>query len=104
LFLRERDRARALFYEDRVASFADLAKRLRGLDQDSGVRLVGGSGSSRFLVFVTRFGPKYTVMTYTMGRNGTPGNRLETLDFEGLKDLEGALRALVKDPLRAWVY
>jgi hypothetical protein len=93
-----------MFYEDRVTSFADLMKRLRALDQDSGVRLIGGSGSKRFLVFVTRFGPKYTVMTYAMGRSGSPGKRLGTLNLDGLEDLEGAIRRLVKGPLRAWVY
>ena len=93
-----------MFYEDNVSSFADLARRLRALDQDSGVRLIGGSGRRRFLVFVTRFGQNYTLMTYTMGKGGTPGKRLETLELDGLKGLESALRGLVKGPLRAWLY
>jgi hypothetical protein len=93
-----------MFYEDRVVSFADLNRRLRALDQDSGVRVIGGAGSKRFLVFVTRFGRKYTLMTYAMKRGGAPGKKLETLELDGLEDLELTLRRLARSPLRAWVY
>ncbi|MDE1852317.1 MAG: hypothetical protein KGI38_01085 [Thaumarchaeota archaeon] len=93
-----------MFYEQELASFADLMKRLRVLDQDSGVRLVGGSARRSFLVFVTRFGPRYTVMTYTMNKVGIPGRKLESIEFGTLKGLEGTLRKFVPGRLRAWVY
>lgn len=93
-----------MLFEDRIASFADLGKRLRTLDQDAGVRLIGGSGSKRYLTFVTRFGRKYTVMTYAMGKKGAPGKRLETLEFETPEGIDAFLRRSVKGRLQAWVY
>ena len=93
-----------MFYEDRVTSFPALARRLRALDQDAGARLVGRSGKRRVFVFVTRFGPKYTMMTYSMGRGGMPGKRLQTLELDGHEAVEEALKKVVKGRLRAWVY
>ena len=93
-----------MFYEDRVASFSDLTRRLRVLDQDGGIRLIGGSGRGKFLAFVTRSGSKYTVMTYTMGRTGTPTKRLQTLELEGFDVMKRTLRTLIKGQLQAWVY
>lgn len=94
-----------MFYEQEVTSFADLMRRLRVLDQDSGVRLIGRSGRNKFLVFVTRFGRKYTVMTYNMKKEaGTPRRKLQTLEFDTVEGLEGALRKFVPGPVRAWVY
>ncbi len=92
-----------MFYEEKVASLADLKRRLRVLDQDAGVRLVVGSGRNRHLMFVTRFGPKYTVMTYSIGRSGAPRTRLQTIEFDDFGGLERTLRE-IDGPLRAWVY
>jgi len=92
-------------YEEEFRSFAELMKRVRVLDQDAGVRLIGGSGSSRFLVFVTRFGPRYTVMSYSMrGRSGTPGKRLQALQVDGVGDLERLLKGYAAGRIRAWIY
>jgi hypothetical protein len=93
-----------LFYEEKVSSFPDLSRRLRSLDQDAGVRVIGWSGKERILLFVTRFGPKYTMMTYTWRRGGTPGRRLQTLELEGFEMVEEEVRKLVKGRLQAWVY
>lgn len=93
-----------MFYEREVASFAELMKRLRVLDQDSGVRLIGGSGRKRFLVFVTRFGQRYTMMTYSMKGGRTPGRKLQTVELDTLEGLEEALRKFVPRRVRAWVY
>ncbi len=93
-----------MLYEEKVASFADLMRRVRALDQDAGVRLIGGSGRKKFLAFVTRFGDKYTLMTYTMSRTGAPGKRLQTLEFDGSEGLEGTLKEFVKGRLHAWIY
>lgn len=94
-----------VFYEQEVNSFPALSRRLRVLDQDSGVRVLGGGGKERYFVFVTRFGNKYTVMTYSMrGASNTPGRKLETLEFGSVEELEGALKRLVRGRLRAWVY
>ncbi|MDE1857749.1 MAG: hypothetical protein KGI26_01605 [Thaumarchaeota archaeon] len=92
-----------MFYEERVTSQAELKRRVRALDQDAGVRLIAGSGRHRYLMFVTRFGRKYTVMTYSMGRSGAPGKRLQTTEYDDLGVVERILTALDR-PLRAWVY
>lgn len=94
-----------MFYEEKVTTFADLAKRLRALDEDAGVRLIGGAGRKKFLVFVTRFGPRYTTMTYTMGRDGAPEKKIETLEVEGFKALVVQLRKFAAEgKVQAWVY
>jgi hypothetical protein len=93
-----------LFYEERVESFTDLGRKLRALDQDAGVRLIGGTGRRKILAFVTRFGPTYTMMAYSVVRGGTPGRRLQTVEFQNSRDLEMALRKFVKGRLQAWVY
>jgi hypothetical protein len=93
-----------LYYEDKVTAFPDLARRLRTLDQDAGVRVIGGSGRQKILLFVTRFGPKYTMMTYTLGKEGTPGRRLQTIELGSSEDVEEEVRKRVKGRLQAWVY
>lgn len=93
-----------MFYEDRVASFPDLERKLRTLDQDAGVRLIGGSGKRKTLAFVTRFGKTYTVMVYSVTGGGAPGKRLQASEFEDPVDVGRALRKLVRGRLRAWVY
>jgi len=93
-----------LFYEEKVTSFPDLARRLRSLDQDAGVRVIGGAGKQKVLLFVTRFGPKYTMMKYALGRGGAPGRRLQTLELGNVEGVEGELRKMVKGRLQAWIY
>jgi len=93
-----------MFYEEKVTSFAELAKRLRILDQDAGIRLLGRLGSKGVLVFVTKFGPKYTLMTYATKKDGTPGKRLQTLELEGIKEAERSLKGYIRGRLHAWVY
>ena len=93
-----------MFYEDRVVSFPALMTRLGVLDQDAGVRLIGESDGKKIYAFVTRFGSKYTMMTYSFGKGGTPGRRIQTREFQTLGEVEGALKALVKGRLQAWIY
>ena len=95
---------RPVFYEDRVTSAAGLGKRLAVLDQDSGVRLMGTYAGRRALVFVTRFGRRYTIMVYSVGKGGFPGRRLGTMEVDGVEMAEGALKKLLRGPLRAWIY
>ncbi|MDG7011658.1 MAG: hypothetical protein JRN17_01030 [Nitrososphaerota archaeon] len=93
-----------MFYEDKVVSFPALMMRLGVLDQDAGVRLIGESDGKKVYAFVTRFGPKYTVMTYSFGKRGAPGKRIRTQELGSLGEVETALKALVKGRLQAWVY
>lgn len=93
-----------MFYEREVSSPAGLMRGLRALDQDAGVRLQGRMGGKRFLFFVTRFGPKYTLMVYTMGRDGSPGRKVWTSEFDDVEALGRALKERVPGRLRAWFY
>ncbi|MDG7006915.1 MAG: hypothetical protein JRN06_01575 [Nitrososphaerota archaeon] len=94
-----------MLYEQPLKSFSELVERLRSLDQDAGIRLVGRSGGKRVLVFVTRFGPKYTMMTYTVRpRTGTPLKKLDTREFDSPEGVGAALRTLVRGRLQAWLY
>jgi len=94
-----------LFYEKEVTSFDDLVKAVRVLDEDSGVRLIGERGGRKCLVFVTRFGERYTMMTYTVaGKTGAPGRRLGVEEFDGVHAVADALRAVTPGRLRAYVY
>lgn len=94
-----------MLYEKLLASHAELARTLRSLDQDAGVRVVGKLGGKKVLVFVTRFGPKYTMMAYGVRpRTGSPGRRLATSEFDSADGVEAALMAMAPGRLRAWLY
>jgi len=94
-----------LFYEKEVTSFHDLVKAVTVLDEDSGIRLIGEEGGRRRLVFVTRFGERYTLMTYAMVRKtGTPGRRLGVVEFDTVDSVVEALRRAAPGRVRAYIY
>ena len=94
-----------MFYEKEVTSFEDLMKVIKVLDEDSGVRLIGVRSGRKCLVFVTRFGETYTVMTYAMKREtGAPGRRLGVVEFDGVDAVAEALRRAAPGRIRAYVY
>ncbi|HUH82309.1 MAG TPA: hypothetical protein VLX33_00350 [Nitrososphaerales archaeon] len=94
-----------MLYEEELKSFPELLERLRSLDQDAGIRVVGEAGGKRVLVFVTRFGARYTVMTYrAMSKTGTPGTRLATREFGSAEEVGASLQKVVRGRLRAWLY
>ena len=94
-----------MFYEREVRSFDDLMKAARVLDEDSGIRLIGESKGRRCLVFVTRAGLKYTMMTYSVkARTGTPETRLGATELDGVEALAEALWKVAPRRLRAYVY
>jgi len=94
-----------LFYEKEVTSFDDLVKAVKVLDEDSGVRLIGESSGRKCLVFVTRFGERYTMMTYAVkGKTGAPGRRLGAVEFDDVNAVTDALRRVAPGRLRAYVY
>lgn len=94
-----------MLYERPLTSFSELARRLKSLDQDAGIRVVGSRGGRKVFVFVTRFGPKYTVMTYSVNTGtGGPGRRLNTSEFDSSEEAAAALRSLVPGSLHAWLY
>jgi len=80
-------------------------KEAQVLDEDSGIRLAGTLGGKRCLIFVTRFGPRYTVMAYSVKEGtGTPDRRLETVELDTIAALASALRRVVGPRVRAYVY
>lgn len=94
-----------MLYEQEVTSLPSLMRRVRVLDQDAGVRMAGTFQGKKVLVFVTRFGGRYTMMTYTVGaRTKAPGKRLATLEFDSVEGVGRALKGLAPRRLRAWVY
>ena len=93
-----------MFYEEKVGSFSGLAKRLRSLDQDAGVRMLGWRGMRKVLVFVTRFEGGYMVMTYAMKSGGGPGARLQAVRMDVVGKVIEVLRKLAKGRPQAWIY
>jgi hypothetical protein len=94
-----------LFYEKEVRSFDDLVKAVRFLDEDSGIRLIGERNGRGCLVFVTRFGEIYTMMTYSIVRKtGAPGRRMGVVEFDGVDAVAAALRKAAPDRIRGYVY
>ena len=92
-------------YEREVSSFSGLMNEARVLDEDSGIRLSGTLGGQRCLVFVTRFGPRYTMMAYSVKeRSGTPDRRLKTIELDTPAALAAALRRVVGRRVRAFIY
>jgi hypothetical protein len=77
----------------------------RVLDEDSGIRLSGSLGGQRCLVFVTRFGSRYTMMAYSVKEgSGTPDRRLETTELDTPAALAAALRRIVGRRVQAYIY
>ncbi len=93
-----------MFYEEKIGSFLGLAKRLRSIDQDSGVRMLGWSGRRKVLVFVTKFENEYVLMVYATKSGGAPGTRLQALELDEVEKVIGVLRKLTKGRLQAWIY
>jgi hypothetical protein len=94
-----------MFYEKEVSSLPGLRKALRVLDEDSGVRLIGELEGKQCMAFVTRFGSKYTMMTYSVkGTSESPGRRLRTSELGSADAAAEALRKLSPRRLRAYVY
>ena len=94
-----------MFYEKEVTSFDDLVNAVRVLDEDSGIRLIGERKGKGCLLFVTRFGESYTMMTYSMVRKtGAPGRRLSVAEFDGVHAVAAALRRAAPARVRAYVY
>ena len=94
-----------MFYEKEVTSFDDLVKAARVLDEDSGIRLMGERNGRECLVFVTRFGESFTIMTYSVVRKtGAPGRRLGVAEFDGADAVAAALRRAAPGRIRAYVY
>ena len=88
-----------------MTSFDELVKTIRVLDEDSGVRLIGERNGRDCLLFVTRFGERFTMMTYSMvKKTGAPGRRVGVAEFGGVDAVAAALRRVSPRRIRAYVY
>ena len=106
MFLKQGVRAcPGLLYEKKVASFDDLVKAIRVLDEDSGIRLIGERHGRKCLVFVTRFGESFTMMMYSVVRKtGAPGRRLGVMEFDDIDAVAAELLIVAPDRIRAYIY
>ena len=94
-----------MFYEKEVTSLDDLVKAVKVLDEDSGIRLIAERNGRKCLVFVTRFGDRFTMMTYSMVRKtGAPGRRLGVVEFDGFESVSAELRRTAPGRIRAYIY
>jgi hypothetical protein len=94
-----------LFYEKEVTTFDELVKAIKVLDEDAGIRLIGERNGRKCLVFVTRFGGSFTMMTYSVVRKtGAPGERLGVVEFDSVDAVAAALRTAAPGRIRAYVY
>ena len=97
---------RALFYEKRIRSFAELKREVRHLDSDAGVRIVGYYLKRRCFAFVTRFVGSYTVMVHErMGRRAPiAGKRILSREFGSPEDLDEFLQGITQKGVDAFLY
>ena len=95
-----------LFYERRIGSLSAVMKEAETMDADAGIRVVGRFGGRRCYAFVSRFGPRYTVMVYERrsGRKDGLGKRLATEEVAGTDQLKGFLKGIVTGKVEAYAY
>lgn len=92
-------------HEREISSLGALVKEAGVLDEDSGIRLSGTLRGQRCLLFITRFGSRYTMMAYSVKKgSGMPDRRLETREFDTPAALASALRGVVGARIRAYIY
>jgi hypothetical protein len=92
-----------MFYEKAVTTHNELMRELSRLDEDSGVRLSVKRGGKGYMVFITRFGDNYTLMTYSL-KDGVPGKRLDVLETDDLKAISSAVKLMSPGRVDAHVY
>jgi len=95
-----------LLYEKAVRTPAGLARELRHLDPDAGIRLEGEYTRRPCFAFVTRFLGTYTLMICERkgGRTGKVGDRLLSKDFHSADELLEFLKDFSRKKLVAYLY
>ena len=95
-----------MFYERRIGSLAAVVKEAKTMDADAGIRLSGKYQGRICYAFLSRFGPKYTVMVYERkpGREGGVGKRLASLELDSLEELKDFLRRIASGSVEAFAY
>jgi hypothetical protein len=95
-----------LFYERRIGSLAAVVKEAETMDADAGIRMSGRFAGRRCYVFVSKMGPRYTVMVYERksGRRGGLGKRLASEEVESTERLRVFLRNIISRKVEAFVF
>ena len=95
-----------MFYERRIGSLTAVAKEARTMDADAGIRISVVYEGRRCYAFVTRFGPRYTVMVYEKKarRIDGLGKRLVAQEAGGPEELMKFLRKVVSGKVEAFAY
>lgn len=94
-----------MFYERRMGSLAAVAREAESMDADAGIRVSGRYAGRRCYAFVSRFGPRYTVMLYERGGSGKElGKRLASEELESPEALKAFLRKIVSGKVEAFAY
>ena len=95
-----------MFFERRIGSLTAVAKEARTMDADAGIRISVVYEGRRCYAFLTRFGPRYTVMVYEKkaGRNGGLGKRLVSQELGRPEELVKFLRKVVPAKVEAFAY
>jgi hypothetical protein len=95
-----------LLYERRIGSLAAVVKEAETMDADAGIRMSGLYAGRRCYAFVSRFGPRYTVMVYEKrgGRRDGLGKRLESQELDGPEALMAFLRKIISGKVEAFAY
>ncbi len=95
-----------MFYEKTVDSFTKLMREVALLDSDAGVRIVGLSDGVPCFVFLSRTPNGYAAMVYEIkvGKEKSPGRRLESREFGTRTELRRFLERFTGDKVQAFVY
>jgi hypothetical protein len=97
-----------LVYEKRLNTLSELAKELRTLDFDGGVRVQGRYGGEPCFIFITRPSGSFIVALYS-GKKGAsgmevPDRRLMLKEYLEVGPLMKFLEGEALDPLEAYSY
>ena len=95
-----------MFYERRLRSLAAIVSEASSMDADAGIRVSGSYGGRKCYAFVTRFGPRYTLMIYERksGKLEGLGRNLASEDIEGLPGLRAWLKKVATGRFEAFAY
>lgn len=96
-----------MVYEKRLRSFKDLAKEIRSLELDGGIRIQGKYDGKRSLIFVTKPAGKYAVAVYTTKPTKSTeamGKRTLIREFDDSSQVERFLTPLIKRSVEAYSY
>ena len=94
-----------MFYERRIGSIGSILEEAKTMDADAGIRILGKYRGRSCYAFVTRFGPRYTMVVYErIGRRGRMGRRIAAEEAEGIEALRPLLKGVAGARVVAFAY